>query len=203
MNTALRVLLLEDNETDAKLIKRDLRKAGVDTLIRRVDSEDTFVAALIEFEPHVVLSDHSVAAFSARDALALVRAHRPATPVIIVTGEIAPHKAVDAVRAGAEDVILKSDLSTLPAAINEAVAVRQPLQKLSPRQIEVLRLVAEGGRTRDVARALNLSEKTVERHRGDVMKRLAIHDVGGLVRYAVRVGLISTKSPTEQSKKST
>jgi DNA-binding NarL/FixJ family response regulator len=55
--------------------------------------------------------------------------------------------------------------------------------------VEVLRLVAEGRRTRDIAKKLGLSVKTVESHRGEIMKRLRVHDVVSLVRYAIRVGL--------------
>lgn len=69
--------------------------------------------------------------------------------------------------------------------------MRRPLEKLTARQIEVLRPVAEGHRTRAIADRLTLSVKTVESHRGEVMKRLGIHDVASLMRYAMRVGLVS------------
>jgi DNA-binding NarL/FixJ family response regulator len=64
------------------------------------------------------------------------------------------------------------------------------LHALTDRQIQVLKLVTEGHRTREVAKRLGLSIKTVESHRGEIMKRLRIHDVVSLVRYAIRVGLI-------------
>ena len=72
--------------------------------------------------------------------------------------------------------------------------MRRPLDKLSPRQVEVLRLVAQGHPTREIARRLELSVKTIETHRAETMKRLGIHDVAGLVRYAVRVGLVSPEA---------
>ncbi|MDQ3672943.1 MAG: helix-turn-helix transcriptional regulator, partial [Gemmatimonadota bacterium] len=75
-------------------------------------------------------------------------------------------------------------------SITDALAIRGPLYKLTDRQIEVLKLVAEGLRTRDIAKRLGLSVKTVESHRGEIMKRLGIHDVVSLVRYAIRVSLI-------------
>ena len=65
---------------------------------------------------------------------------------------------------------------------------------MTPRQLEVLQLVAAGHTSREIARRLKLSAKTVESHRGEVMKRLAIHDVVALVRYAVRVGLVPPES---------
>jgi DNA-binding NarL/FixJ family response regulator len=70
--------------------------------------------------------------------------------------------------------------------------VRRPLEKLTRRQIEVLKLVAEGLRTREIAKQLKLSVKTVESHRGELMKRLGVRDVVSLVHYAMRVGLISS-----------
>jgi DNA-binding NarL/FixJ family response regulator len=99
-------------------------------------------------------------------------------------------QAVAFVRAGAEDLVLKANVARLPAAISSAVSVRRPLEKLTRRQIEVLRLVAKGHRTREIAKELKLSVKTVESHRGELMKRLGVRDVVSLVHYAMRVGLV-------------
>ena len=87
--------------------------------------------------------------------------------------------------------MLKSCLDRLAPIILCALAVRRRLEKLTPRQMEVLRLMAEGLTTPEIARRLALSTKTVETHRGEIMKRVGIHDLVGLVRYAVRVGLVS------------
>jgi DNA-binding NarL/FixJ family response regulator len=84
---------------------------------------------------------------------------------------------------------MKEDLSRLAPAIISALSVRRRLERVTPRQLQVLQLVAEGHSTREIARRLKLSVKTVETHRGEMMKRLGIHDVVALVRYAVRVGL--------------
>ncbi len=187
----IRVLILEDNEADAELIRHELLRAGLSSITDRVDSEDAFVAALREFEPDVVLSDHSLAQFDAQSALALMRKVRPTTPLIIVTGRPNSDETVACLRAGAEDLLTKGNLGRLATAITDALALRRPLEALTSRQIEVLRLVAEGHRTRDIATRLKLSVKTVESHRGEVMKRLKIHDVVNLVRYALRVGLVA------------
>jgi len=119
---------------------------------------------------------------------------RPTTPFIIVTAALTGAETVAAIRAGAEDLILKTFLSRLAASITTALAVRRPLHKLTTRQIEVLRLLAEGNRTKDIAHLLGLSVKTVESHRGEIMRRLGIHDVVSLARYAIRVGLIPLSS---------
>ncbi len=68
----------------------------------------------------------------------------------------------------------------------------QPLEVLTPRQREILQLVAEGKSTKEVAQVLGLSVKTVETHRSQIMDRLDIRDLAGLVRYAVRTGLVSS-----------
>lgn len=193
MTNSIRVLMLDNSEADAELIKQELSRAGLAPVTRRVSSEGEFASALSEFSPDVVLSDHS-AQFNASGALQLLRTLRPITPLIVVSSSLKGEEAVAWVRAGAEDVVLMAYLSRLPDSISHAVSIRRPLHRLTPRQIEVLRMVAEGHRTRDIASSLKLSVKTVESHRGEVMKRLGMHDVVTLVRYAARVGLITAAS---------
>lgn len=191
MSEFLRVLMLEDSEADADLITSVLRKAGLEIIAERVDSSRAFIDAVREFAPDVVLSDHAVPAFSVRAALDVLREAHPSAPLIVVTGALDEREVVACVRAGADTIVLKSNLGRLPRSIADALTVRRRLDTLSPRQLQVLRLVAEGHSTPDIAERLELSHKTVETHRGEVMKRLNIHDVVGLVRYAVRVGLVS------------
>jgi DNA-binding NarL/FixJ family response regulator len=172
----------------------ELARAGMKTLNQQVSSDDGFTSALREFKPDVVLCDHALAAFDARDALLALQTHSPAAPLILVSSAVDEEAAVLSIRAGAEDIVLKRNLSRLSSAIDAALAVRRRLRKLTPRQLEVLRLVAAGHTTREIARRLKLSAKTVESHRGEVMKRLGMHDVVALVRYAVRVGLVPPES---------
>jgi DNA-binding NarL/FixJ family response regulator len=186
----LRVLFLEDSVADAELVMRELERAGLNPLVERVDSQDAFTRALREFAPDVVLSDQSLEEFTAAAALGLMRAGCPTVPLILVTGALDAQRAVASLKAGVEDIVLKGSLDRLPQAIAAALAVRRSLHRLSARQLEVLRLVSEGRATRDIARQLGISVKTVETHRSQVMRRLDIHDVPGLVRYAVRVGLV-------------
>jgi DNA-binding NarL/FixJ family response regulator len=191
-NQIVRVLVLEDSDSDAELIAHELHSSGMKTVIERVDSAESFTAALHNFTPDVVLSDHSVGQFDSRAALEILRAVRPTAPLIVVTSAITGAQSVAAIRAGAEDLVLKAYLSRLVQSISNALAVRRPLHKLTERQVQVLRLVAEGHRTRDIANSLGLSVKTVESHRGEIMKRLRVHDVVSLVRYAIRVGLVAS-----------
>jgi DNA-binding NarL/FixJ family response regulator len=196
-NKPVRILLLEDSDADADLIARELHRSGMRAYIERVNSKAAFIAALESFSPEVVLSDHALAQFDSRTALELVRAVRPAIPFIIVTGAIVGPLAGLAIRAGVEDVVLKTDLGGLVASISSALTVRQPLQSLSSRQREVLRMIAEGHRTRDIAQRLGLGIKTVESHRYALMKRLRVGSVVSLVRYAIRVGLIPLEPVSE------
>lgn len=190
----LRVLFLEDDPADAELVTESLIRSGMDVIAERVDSREAFTQALRDFAPDVVLSDHALAQFDARAALELLQTIRPTTALIVVAAALDEQSAAAFVRAGAEDFVLKSNLTRLAPAIEAAVSVRRRLEKLTPRQMEVLRLMAEGLTTPEIARRLNLSGKTVETHRGEIMKRVGIHDIVGLVRYSVRVGLVSPES---------
>ena len=192
---AIRVLMLEDSEADAELMRHELDRAGLLALTERVESEEAFAPAVREFEPDVVLSDHTLGEFHSRVAQQILRDLRPTAAFIIVTGAISGAQSVEAIRAGAEDLVLKANLGRLGSSIEEALAVRRPLHKLTGRQVEVLTLVAEGHRTREIAKRLRLSVKTVESHRGEIMKRLKMHDVVSLVRYAMRVGLVTAAIP--------
>jgi DNA-binding NarL/FixJ family response regulator len=186
----LRVLLLEDDQADAALISHELQRTGMRILLAQVDSADAFTAALKSFAPDVVLSDHSLAQFDSSAALEVLREVRPTAPFIIVTGNLIGSQAGAAIRAGAEDVILKTNMRGLEASISNALSARRRLHALTDRQIQVLKLVAEGRRTREIAKQLGLSIKTIESHRSEIMKRIRIHDVVSLVRFAIRVGLI-------------
>ena len=187
----LRVLLLEDDPADAELVTETLVRSGLSVVTERVDSREAFTKALRDFAPDVVLSDHCLGEFDARAALEVLQVVRPTTALIVVAGALDPCSAAAVVRAGAEDFVLKSNLDRLIPAIEAAQSVRRRLEKLTPRQMVVLRLMAEGFTTPQIAKELNLSGKTVETHRGEIMKRVGIHDIVGLVRYAVRVGLVS------------
>ena len=191
MMQAIRILLLAPQDPFGDSIGRTLADAGMTTLITRVDSREQFAAALDENAPDVVIADFSPSRFDARGALEVIRGRRPATPVIVVSESISGAAAVACLRAGADDLVLVPNLNRLAESINHAITRRSPLTKLTSRQFEVMRLVAEGHRTRDIADQLKLSVKTVESHRGEVMKRLEMHGVVSLVRYAMQVGLVA------------
>jgi DNA-binding NarL/FixJ family response regulator len=186
----LRVLLVEDDSNDAELIIHALEADEPGCTVLRVDSRSAFMRALEAFGPDVILSDHGVADFSALDAFRLAQARRLTAPFLLVSGEFAQTTA-DSLKAGAAEFVHTRDLPRLGPAIRTAVELRAPLRRLSQRQHQVLQLVASGYSTREAAERLQVSVKTVETHRAQVMKRLEIHAVAGLVRYAIEVGIVS------------
>lgn len=183
--------MVEDSAPDAELILAELERHWPTVSALRVETRDAYNAALHDFEPDVVLCDHSMGTFNAATAIQLLRTTRPAVPLIVVTGAIDAQLAISRVRDGAEDVVFKTQLDRLPNAIVSALSIREGLDALTPRQLQVLRMVAEGHTTAAIARRLQLSIKTVDSYRTELMERLKIHDVVSLVRLAVRAGLVS------------
>ncbi|HKT61756.1 MAG TPA: response regulator transcription factor [Gemmatimonadales bacterium] len=187
---SLRLLLLEDDARDAELIARSLGRADPTCTVQVVDNRAGFTRLLETFGPDAVISNSGGPGFRALDALELVRSHRPTIPVVLVSGALSP-AGVECLKAGAADFVPKTDLARLGAAITGSIEQRAPLRKLSARQCTVLQRLAAGQSTRQIAQDLQISIKTVETHRAELMRRLGIKDLAGLVRFAVRVGLVS------------
>lgn len=122
MDRKLQILMLEDNEDDARLIERALRSGGIEFSARRVETREDFMRALDEQHPDVILADFKLPHFDGRSALKLATGKRPDTPVIIVTGTLPDDTAVELLRDGAADYILKDRLSRLAPAIGRALA---------------------------------------------------------------------------------
>ena len=114
----LRVLFVEDNEDDARLLQRHLERGGYTVESFRVDTREDFTNAIVNAKWDVVISDHSMPHFSSNEALALLKAHDLDSPFIIVSGTIGEDMAVDAMRAGAHDYVLKNNLARLAPAID-------------------------------------------------------------------------------------
>jgi DNA-binding NarL/FixJ family response regulator len=191
----LRVLVLHDCAVSAERLTRELELGGTKLLSHRVDSEGAFLQALRNFAPDVVLATSTLTNFNARTALQLVQAHHPIAAVILITATFDEQCAVACLQAGVETVVLENNLRRLGPAIQEALLVRQPLRRVSRRQLQILRSVTEGLTSKEIAAGLGLSVKTVESHRSAGMRRLGLDKVAGLVLYAVRAGLIPQGLP--------
>ncbi|MEP7236579.1 MAG: PAS domain S-box protein [Ferruginibacter sp.] len=130
MNTALKILMLEDSMEDAEMIQRLLKKEKKDCEFFLAKQKSEFLKALDEFSPKVILSDHSIPQFNSADALAIARQKLPDIPFIMVTGAVSEEFAADILKKGADDYILKDRMARLPAAINAALQQRNALKEL-------------------------------------------------------------------------
>jgi len=191
----LRVVLIDESHASGDALVGALRQPGREIMLERAYEEETLVSLLRGFWPDVVFTAQQAGALGLPAIMAAVRTVRPTVPVILLASPGEEHRTAAWIRAGVEDVVPRESLAQSAEAVQRALEVRQPLARLSPRQIEVLRLITEGLTSREIASRLSLSEKTVETHRSAVAQRLGIRDVAGLVRYAVRVGLTSVTPP--------
>lgn len=117
----IKILHLEDAGADADFVKRVLQKAKMNIEIMVVDTKETYVAALIEFVPDVILSDHSLPSFNSEEALSIFLHSGLQIPFILVTATMSEEYAVSVIKAGAHDYILKDHLNKLPEAIINAI----------------------------------------------------------------------------------
>lgn len=117
----LRILLLEDVPADVTLIAHELRQAGVSFQVNRVETREDFEREIDQHPPDVILSDHGLPAFDGFAALALARSKLPDVPFIFVTGSMGEELAIESLRGGATDYVLKSRMSNLVPAVERAL----------------------------------------------------------------------------------
>jgi len=125
MTKKARILILEDLPTDVESVLNELRLAELSFEALRVDTKEAFLRAQTEFEPDVILSDYSLPHINALDALRLLREIDGDTPFILYTDSIGEELAVECMKRGAEDYILKSNLEWLPSAVISALKKRE------------------------------------------------------------------------------
>lgn len=134
----LKILMIEDLDEDADLIVRVLNKENFNFSYIRVDSRERLIAALESFSPDLILCDHSLPQFNSIEALNICQRMELATPFILVTGAVSEEFAVMCIKNGADDYVLKSNLSRLPLAIRMALKNRQK-ELIRLQQQEILR----------------------------------------------------------------
>jgi DNA-binding NarL/FixJ family response regulator len=214
----IRVLIADDHtlvRAGIRALLKDLE--GVEVVAEAGDGREAL--ALVEaHRPDVLVTDIAMPHLSGLELAGRVARELAPTRVIILSMHSSEEYACRALQAGATGYLLKdSGLAELeiavravargetylsPAVSKHVIAdylqrtggVPPELSRLTPRQREVLRQIAEGKTTKAVARSLGVSVKTVETHRTHLMGRLDIHDVAGLVRFAIRIGLVQTDS---------
>ncbi|MEO7984640.1 MAG: histidine kinase [Bacteroidota bacterium] len=121
MNPELKLLLLEDDLADAELIQKLLKRAGMEFSAVVASDEGEFLEALEANGYHAVLADNALPQYSSMEALELIRATNPHVAFILVTGTVSEEFAVNIIQQGADDYILKTNLTRLPAAITNAI----------------------------------------------------------------------------------
>ncbi len=211
----LRVLLADDHT----LVRAGLRKLleSIDhvEVVGEADSGLALLALAEKLQPDLVLMDISMPGLNGLEATARIVQSWPNMRVVILSMHQNEEYVRQALRHGAVGYLLKDaapmelDLAIravrrgetfLSPAVSHGVlsdyvqrlrTEETPGDPLTPRQREVLTLIAEGRSTKEIARLLDLSIKTVDTHRAQMMRQLDIHEVAGLVRYAMRTGLIT------------
>jgi len=214
----LRILLVEDHGLVRAGMRALLQKIEGIEVIADVGDGWEAIKSVQTDPPDLVLMDIAMPGLNGLDATARIVKESPTTRVILLSMYANEEYLRQALQVGASGYLLKgAELAELelalktvargeryltPAVVKYAIEAyceksegpTGPLAKLSMRQREILQLVAEGQTTKDIAHRLNVSVKTVETHRSQLMERLDIHDVPGLVRFAMRVGLIHPDS---------
>ncbi|MBA2582766.1 MAG: PAS domain S-box protein [Bacteroidetes bacterium] len=120
----LKILILEDVPLDVELIKRELKKADINFTSRTEYTKDGFIKALDEFSPDVILSDHSMPQFDSIEAFEIFKQKKLSIPFILVTGTVSEEFAVEVLKNGVDDYVLKDNLARLPTAIQKALNQR-------------------------------------------------------------------------------
>ena len=214
----MKVVLADDHAVVRKGIRAVLASLpGVEVVAEAGDGREAL--ALIEkHRPDIAVLDVTMPELNGLDVAVRVPKASPGTKVLILSMHAGEAYVAQALRAGVAGYLLKDAADDeLPMAVRAVMrgdiylspkisthvveryvqagsAEPDPLAGLTTRQREILQLVAEGKSSKEIAGLLDLSVKTVESHRSQIMDRLGVHDLTGLVRFAIRVGLVSPES---------
>jgi len=129
MSKTIRILIVEDQPTDAELAEKEIRKTLEPCLFQRVETREDYLAALESFKPDLVVTDYRMPRFNGLEALKLALEKVPFTPVIILTGAINEDTAVECMKAGAANYVIKEHLKRLSQAVVHAIEEKRVLQE--------------------------------------------------------------------------
>lgn len=212
MQSPVRVVLVEDHQIVREGLKALLEGRDDVTVVAEADNGRRGVELVAEHQPDVAVMDLNMPQLDGVEATKLIRQRVPKTRVLILSMYSTGEHVRPAIRAGAGGYLLKgSGLTDLVAAIkavsagnaffspqvakivlDDSPGAHRPGADLTPRERQVLKLVAEGKSSPQIAKKLGLSVKTIEGHRGRLMAKLETKNVAGMVRHAIRLGLVST-----------
>ncbi len=211
----IRVLLADDHGLVRAGIRALLQDLGGFEIVAEAGTGREALNLVKEHRPEVVLMDVMMPELNGLDATARIVSQFPNVRVLILSMNSSEEYVLQALKAGASGYLLKNvspaeleralrdvvagEMVLSPAVSRHVIAaylervggISSSLDRLTLRQREILQLVAEGHSTKEIARKLDISAKTVEMHRTQLMAALDIHDIAGLVRYAIRTGLIT------------
>jgi len=215
--TPARVLLADDHDLLRAGIRSLLeRMPGVEVVAEAGDGREA-LGQIAQCSPDLVLLDIAMPRLNGLETLARITRDFPTVKTVILSVFANEEYVIKAMRWGASGFLLKNSkpeelalaLASVMAGqtyLSPAIARHvadylkrtgqpdDPLAVLTHRQREILQLVAEGATTKEIATTLSLSVKTVEMHRAELMRRLDVKDLAGLVRYAIRTGVISAEN---------
>ena len=207
-------VLLADDHTLVRAGIRSLLEAmpGVEVVAESGDGREA-LDLIAKHRPDVALLDIGMPGLSGLEVAKRASDESPRTKIVILSMHADATYVTQALRAGVDGYLLKgAAVSELPLAFQAVMRGETyltpkvsrsvvegflrdtepvPVEGLTARQREILQMIAEGHSTKEIARVLNVSIKTIETHRSRLMDRLDIHDVPGLVRFAIRAGLVT------------
>lgn len=205
-----RVLLADDHGVVRDGLKSVLLREGF-TVVAEAGTGREAVDLSRRLKPDVAIMDVSMSELNGIDAARQIHIYCPHTKTVVLTVHDEPQFVLESFRAGIRGYVLKTqaarDLvhcirsvlagetylspgisdSVIRAALSKNATARDPLTR---REREVLQLIAEGKTNKEVSQQLGMSAKTVDSHRQNLMKKLDIHETAGLVRYAIKVGIV-------------
>ena len=207
----LRILLADDQVIVREGVRALLEREGFEVVAEASDGREA-VRLATTLQPDIAIFDLGLPVLNGLDATREILRASPGTRSIVLTVLAERQNVLDALRAGAKGYVVRTQAAAdLLLAIHEvsrgAIYLSPPISgivveayltlsdapsdPLTPRERQVLQLVAEGRRTREIADLLGVSVKTAESHRVRIMGKLGIRQTAGLVRYAIRQGLIA------------
>jgi DNA-binding NarL/FixJ family response regulator len=211
----MRIVLVDDHTLVRAGLRALLDEMPEVAVVAEAGDGATGLAAVREHAPDLLITDLTMDGMNGFELTAKVTREFPETKVIVLSMYSSKEHVLRAMSAGASAYLLKdaaeNELSLALAAVSRGesylsagasrrmtelalgpdLAESDPLARLTARQREVLKLIAEGAGTKQIAHQLNISPKTVEVHRSELMSRLGIRDIAGLVRLALRAGLVA------------
>ena len=213
--TAIRVLLVDDHTLVRAALRRLIDGLHNIEVVGEAGDGREAIDEVGRHQPNLVLMDISMPRLGGIEATRIIRRDYPGVQVVMLSMHMHEDYVIQSLRAGATGYLHKASPSrelelaiesaargqlflspmvskpVIEASLNQSGNGASALEQLTPRQREILKLIAEGHSSKQIAQILDASVKTIDSHRANIMERLGVHNVPGLVRFAIRFGLVS------------